>query len=865
VQLRLLARAALLFERAWPLAWPSLAVLGVFLCLAFLDIPRMLPGVLHALLLAGFAGALVGTAVRGVRALRLPSKLDADRRLERASGLRHRPLSVLTDRPALPGAEALWRAHMQRAVAQVGRLHVGLPRPGMAARDPRAYRVALLVVLVACLGIAGDGAPNRLVRSLVPSLMLAPAATTTELQAWITPPAYTNAPPLFLHPDGGSVAVPAGAHLTISLSGGSGTPTLTLAGRALPFPALEGGGFQADQDLVDGGRLAVRRNGGELAGWDLTVTADAAPVVSWAEPPGPAPASDRGAPRIPPTRLPWQVSHAYGVVSLQAEIKLKDRPDTAPLVVSIPLPGGSLKAGKGVKSQDLTAHPWAGLPVTARLVAKDAPGLTGSSAEADFTLPERRFDNPVARRLVAVRKALTEYPDVRAPAIAELEQIALLDPVWKDDVGGFLNLRAITAELFRAHSLAKVEEAQARLWQLALHLEEGGSERTARTLAEARRQVRELIEAQKRGEKVDPAELDKRIAELEKAIQEHLDALAEQLRQDPDSQLSDPDQQQQNAEDPKKLAEELRDLEKQGKPEAAEKKLAELEKMLDQLQKAKPQHRDAKARERQQKRQRGEQQMNALQDMVKREGGLLDHAQARDAAVSPFADPARRARQGTPADKAGPQTGAAPPDSERDAQRDSDDRIQQALRRAVGELMQQYGDLMGKIPPHLGDADKAMHDASQALAEGRDAAAGAAEQKAIEALQKGGQSMSEQMEQQFGTSSDQAGDEQSDDEQSGPGVELGNQEDGPQQDGPGGQRPRNGHGGKGKGGKRSDPFGRPLKDGTDGADENADVTLPEEMEQARTRAIQDELRRREGERSRPQPELDYIDRLLKQF
>jgi hypothetical protein len=37
------------------------------------------------------------------------------------------------------------------------------------------------------------------------------------------------------------------------------------------------------------------------------------------------------------------------------------------------------------------------------------------------------------------------------------------------------------------------------------------------------------------------------------------------------------------------------------------------------------------------------------------------------------------------------------------------------------------------------------------------------------------------------------------------------------------------------------------------------------MEQARSHAIQEELRRRGAEKSRPQPELDYIDRLLKQF
>ena len=43
------------------------------------------------------------------------------------------------------------------------------------------------------------------------------------------------------------------------------------------------------------------------------------------------------------------------------------------------------------------------------------------------------------------------------------------------------------------------------------------------------------------------------------------------------------------------------------------------------------------------------------------------------------------------------------------------------------------------------------------------------------------------------------------------------------------------------------------------------VRVPDEMEQARAHAIQEELRRREAEKSRPQPELDYIERLLRQF
>ena len=62
-----------------------------------------------------------------------------------------------------------------------------------------------------------------------------------------------------------------------------------------------------------------------------------------------------------------------------------------------------------------------------------------------------------------------------------------------------------------------------------------------------------------------------------------------------------------------------------------------------------------------------------------------------------------------------------------------------------------------------------------------------------------------------------------------------------------------------------DPLGRPTKDGTSGRADGGDVHVPDQMEQARTREIQTELRRREGERTRPPGELDYIDRLLKAF
>jgi hypothetical protein len=152
-----------------------------------------------------------------------------------------------------------------------------------------------------------------------------------------------------------------------------------------------------------------------------------------------------------------------------------------------------------------------------------------------------------------------------------------------------------------------------------------------------------------------------------------------------------------------------------------------------------------------------------------------------------------------------------------------------------------------------------MRDAAQALAAGKDEEAGGAQGRAIEALQKGGQEMGQAMAKQFGPGSpgDADGDDGDPTGMSGFSLQDG-QSDG--DDGSQGTLP----GQRGRSGRR-DPLGRQLGQGTSGADEGSDVQVPEEMERQRSRAIQEELRRRGAERARPQQELDYIDRLLKPF
>src|SRR5271165_1344626 len=82
----------------------------------------------------------------------------------------------------------------------------------------------------------------------------------------------------------------------------------------------------------------------------------------------------------------------------------------------------------------------------------------------------------------------------------------------------------------------------------------------------------------------------------------------------------------------------MREAAKEGRMDDAREKMAELEQMLEELQTARPEHgkMTENQKKRAEKRQRGQQQMTALQDIVKRQGGLLDHAQGRSSEPDPL-------------------------------------------------------------------------------------------------------------------------------------------------------------------------------------------------------------------------------------
>ncbi|MCG5243088.1 TIGR02302 family protein [Azospirillum doebereinerae] len=850
------ARSALVWERLGPAVWAPLSILGVFAALALFNLLPHLPGWLHAAVLVLLVGAFLLAAIAGFRRLRLPDEAEARRRLERDSGLPHRPLNTLRDRSAGgdPMAEALWRLHQERTRAAMRRLRVAWPDSTVPSHDRFALR-ALVVLLIVVAGASGwgDWRP-RLMAAVSPRFDGGAVAATATLDLWVTPPEYTGLPPVFLKagntvaaPTDQPIAVPKGSQVMARVSGGGGTPTLEAGERSAPFETVDPTTFQIQHPIEAGTRIAVTQGGRTLGSWPVRVVPDSAPIVAHANPPA---AGERGA-----LRLDYTARDDYGLTEVKAQVRpaapspapgpnpapapllaaaLRDAP---PLELPLALPGLRPKEARNSAFHDLTAHPWAGLPVTVRLIATDGAGQTGQSEDAAITLPERVFNHPVARAIVAQRKILTQRPvESRVDVARALAELSTRPGQFGQDLVVFLALRTSVARLMLDDSEASIPALQQLLWETALRIEDGGLSLAERDLRDAERRLSEALD-----KGATDAELNQLMDELQAALDKFMDAMEqrmmEALQRGEQIPTVPPEMADQMTDrnDLQQMMDRMREMAQTGSRDAARQMLSQMQQMLENMRSG------AMAQQGQQGNQQNEawQMMQELQKLGQQQQQLLDQSfrqsqdqmnqqgqQGQPGQQGPRGrqQPGQQGQQG----RNSPGNMAGSPTLQKQAEQ------QEALRRQLGDLMRRMGEQSGgDIPRPLGRAERAMRDAAQALQQGSPGAAVPSQTQAMDELQQGMQSMAEQLAQQ---------------------MMMGQ---GPAMMGQQGQQPGR------QQGKGRDPLGR--RPSGYGMQDSNDVKIPEQSELQRAREILDELRRRSGQYGRPQPEREYIDRLLKQF
>jgi uncharacterized protein (TIGR02302 family) len=836
------AKYAIAWERSWPHLARFLTVIGLFLVVSWAGLWLALPFIARAVGLGLFALLALGALFPLLR-FRWPRREEALSRLDRGSGIRHRPATALTDTLATqdPVAQALWQAQRERTLASIKRIRAGLPSPRLAIHDPWALRALVAVLMVATFVAAGDERSLRTAAAFDWNGVLSPA--NIRVDAWVTPPLYTGKPPVILSaankeaalPAAGPLPVPAGSTLIVRSSGGT-LDVVPGGGVTEVEPAEQApkGTNERHFTISGDGTAHVRAPSGQ-APWRFSAIPDRAPTIALAKDPE---RQARGS-----LQMSYKLDDDYGVTEAQAHFAARPgaaptasgsasatpRPLFDPPQFALVLPNARTRNGVGQTVKDLSEDPYAGADVTLTLTAKDEAGNEGKSEPFNMRLPERLFTKPLARALVEQRRILALDANQNAEVYTALDALLIAPEVFTPETGQYLGLYSVARQIEAARTDAALRDVVASLWSLAVTIEDGDITDVDKALRAAQEELKQALE---RG--ASDEEIKKLTENLRAALDKFMRQLAEQLRNNPQALARplDPNTRVMRQQDLNNMIERMERLSRSGDKEAAKQLLEQLQQMLENLQMAQPgQSGDDDM----------EQALNELGDMIRKQQQLRDktYKQGQDSRRDHA-----RGKRGEP--------GMGDLQQDQEGLRDRLKKLQQELaKRGMaqgqhGEKGQrgeqgrqgqqgqgQQGDQAedGDGEDGLGQADSAMGDASGRLGEGNADGAVDSQGKALEALRKGAQSLAESM---------QPGEGEGQGE--GPGNRAGRQQ---------------------SGGNQSDPLGRPLHGREFGDDFT--VKIPGEIDVQRARRILEELRRRLGDSQRPQLELDYLERLLKDY
>jgi len=716
----LLSWVSLGAERLWPLMWPAGGVIGLFLILALANVFAYLPEWLHLLSLMGFVAGAVGAALWSWRRTSVPTRAQAVRHLEQSSGLEHRPLSTLEDRPASGTDEdtgRLWQAHRRWILNHLNRLKVAWPKLSLAARDPHALRV-LVTLVIAALAVANwSEVPARLAAALSPGFAQGNVAASFE--AWVTPPSYTGEPARHLtattHSSAGDVVqLPKGSVLTVRAHGdASALLRVSSLGNSLPNLArpdfMPAGGDARDAKLEIASDMTVRLslNASQAAAWRFKVVSDSPPQIAFKTPLAVTQAQS--------LRFNYVVKDDYGVTAAEARIELKpesspvNRRAPKPIVFDLPLPPAPARGGDATIFKDLTAHVWAGLPVTVVLVARDEAGHEGKSKAFKIVLPERKFNEPLARALIEQRRSLARDAS-SAPLVAKaLDALSIAPERFMPDRRTYLALRTAYFMVARARGGAEIVSAQQLLWDLALRVEDGD---TPQAQAELRAIQQQLMEALANG--ASDAEIERLLAQLRAAIERTVKSMAERA-QGQSSSVQGMNGQMVRPQDLQSMLDAIQNLSRQGARAAAQQMLAQLQNMLENMQamgqgQMSPEQKAAAD------------SLEKLGSMIARQRNLMDKTfREKKAAEESLA------RMGKPSPLKGEQ---------------------EKLSDELTGVIKQAG-RPEAASAALRRAQDAMDSAADELGSGRLGTAGNSQQQAIDELRRGGEAIAKQLLQQM--------------------------------------------------------------------------------------------------------------------
>ena len=276
----------------------------------------------------------------------------------------------------------------------------------------------------------------------------------------------------------------------------SGTGGVTPSKEDVHAPA----GTEEHRFKITATGTATLRGAGEDLVWPFNAIPDKPPTIALTKDPE---QQNRGS-----LLLSYRLEDDYGVSQAQATFARKDEPPRAERATAdrrrirstgrrdfaLVLPQARTRNGVGQTIKDLTDHPWAGAEVTMTLIAHDEGGNEGKSEPFAFRLPERVFTKPLARALIEQRRNLAMDANTRPLVITALDALAIAPEKFTPEAGVYLGLRSMFWSLVRAKSDDDLRDVVARLWQMAVGIEDGNVSDAQDALRNAENALQQALE-----------------------------------------------------------------------------------------------------------------------------------------------------------------------------------------------------------------------------------------------------------------------------------------------------------------------------------------------------------------------------------
>ena len=833
---RRLAALILLLENLTLCLWRPATWFILFAGLWLVQAPSMLGNTAQILALIIFIAGFM-YLLKDVRNFRWPSQHNIDRRIETDSNIRHRPISALKDKLANPlrqETRGLWAASRDQILKALPGLRVGSPRALLAKKDPRALRLGIFMFFIIGLMVAGPNWDERIIDGLTPLSFENGVTADHDINLWITPPEYTRAEQIILHGSGKSskiLQIPEGSLVKVRIHGGLGHPELQIDERSFPLEQAENDNYAIEMAVPAGETLSIKQMMLTRASWNFKIVPDNAPVITL----------KNDAESLPdgPVRFPITVFDDYGVKTLNMSMTLDPSVEDPPL-------GKPVQEMRSIMSPaktefeiqpvyDLTAHPWAGLPVLFNFTAEDHKGQKATTQQVTIVLPERAFTHPVAKALISIRKELAWDPVANYDPLArKIESMLTVPGAYRDDLVVFLAIRSAASRLI--HSEPSVETAESLLlllWDTALRIEDGNLTLAARHLRDKQKALENALQ----NPNVSNEEISQLMNELRAAMAEYFTEIQREIQKrmtEGESMPMVPPEMLSQMINPDALADFLDQMESQmlsGDKQSAQEMLSQLQRMMDMMDPSMtaPMPPDM---------QMMSEGVNELQQLIERQEALLDQTRKQLEALDMMSQthPDYGAELPPNSDVIEewnlddiPPAPQAPEDFKNPVINTTENGAEQeALRFILGQLMLRAGEALDEIPENMGLAEREMLNSATALGSNMPDVSIPHQETALEYLKQAQQQLSQKMIARM---------------QQMTGMSFS------------------------AGGMRYDPLGRPYggKENEGGMFPGSRVKIPEESERKKAQEILQLLRRRSGELDRPGEELDYYRRLLRQF